>query len=214
MNEYTQAGRKLRCSPLAWLKWQYLCHAGPTEVASFGVSSPFDPLYLEDVLVIDQRATPFTVSFDDAAVADLFDRMTDLQIPPHRFARTWLHTHPGSSPNPSTVDEATFKRVFGGCDWSVMAILSRTSATYARIQFSAGPGGSFEIPIVVDWQNWPHTSSLDSCLAQWHQEYERHVKPSTFDFWEDLDDEPTEVLSETIQPDLLTWGDFLDYRFR
>ncbi|MFT3883351.1 MAG: hypothetical protein QM703_27315 [Gemmatales bacterium] len=214
MNEFSQAGHKLRCSPLAWLKWQYLCHAGPTEVASFGVSSPFDPLYLEDVLVIDQRATPSTVSFEDAAVADLFDRMADLKIPPHRFGRVWLHTHPGASPNPSAVDEATFKRVFIGCDWSVMAILSRTSATYARIQFSAGPGGSFEIPIVVDWQNWPHTTSLDSALAQWRQEYERHVKPSTFDFWEDLDDEPTEVLSETIHPDLLTWGDFLDYRFR
>ena len=214
MNEFQRPARKLRCSPQAWLKWQYLCHAGATEVAGFGLSAPHDPLYLEDILVIGQRASAATVGFEDAAVADLFDQMTDLKIPPHRFARIWLHTHPGASATPSGVDEATFKRVFGSCDWSVMAILSRTSATYARIQFSAGPGGSYEIPIVVDWQTWPGTASLDAHLAQWRQEYEQHVKPSSFDFWEVFNEEPTEVLSESIQPDLLSWGDFLDYRFR
>lgn len=197
---------KLRCSPLAWLKWQYLCHAGPTEVAGFGLSAQNDPLYLEDILVIDQRASAMTVSFEDAAVADLFDRMTDSQLPPHRFARVWLHTHPGSCPKPSGVDEATFRRAFGTCDWSVMAILSRTSATYARLQFCAGPGGSLEIPVAVDWQAWPHTTSLDSQLAQWRLEYEQHVKQVTFDFWEGLEDDPTEVLSDTVQPDLLSWG--------
>ncbi len=215
MNEFPKPGRKLRCSPLAWLKWQYLCHAGPTEVAGFGLSSCIDPLYLEDILVIGQRTTPSTVSFDDAAVADLFDQMIDRKIPPPRFARVWLHSHPGASATPSSVDEATFKRVFSACDWSVMAILSRSSATYARIQFSAGPGGSFEIPIVVDWQSWPDTGSLDAHLAQWRQEYEQHIKPVTFDFFEVLEEEgPTEVLSDAIEPDLLSWGDFLDYRFR
>ncbi len=214
MNEFQRPGRRLRCSPLAWMKWQYLCHAGATEVAGFGLSAPHDPLYLEDILVIGQRASGATVGFDDTAVAEMFDRMTDQKIPPHRFARIWLHSHPGASATPSAVDEATFKRVFGSCDWSVMAILSRTSATYARIQFSAGPGGSCEIPIVVDWQTWLGTGSLDAHLAQWRQEYEQHVKPSSFDFWEVLDDEPTEVLSDPIQPDLLSWGDFLDYHFR
>ncbi len=161
MTEFYRPPLKLRCSPLAWLKWQYLCYAGPTEVAGFGLSAQHDPLYLEDILVIGQRATAVTVAFEDAAVADLFDRMTDLQIAPHRFARTWLHTHPGSSAKPSGVDEATFARVFGPCDWSIMAILSRASATYARLQFSAGPGGSLEIPVAVDWQAWPRTSTLD-----------------------------------------------------
>jgi hypothetical protein len=144
MIEHYRPVRKLRFAPLAWLKWQFLCHAGPTEVAGFGLSAIHDPFYVEDILVIEQRATAVTVAFDDKAIADLFDRMTDLEIAPHRFARVWLHSHPGASPAPSSVDEATFSRVFGPCDWSVMGILSRTSATYARLQFNAGPGGSLE----------------------------------------------------------------------
>src|SRR5438477_93570 len=37
------APRRLVLAPLAWLKWQYLCHAGPTEVAGFGLSAAADP---------------------------------------------------------------------------------------------------------------------------------------------------------------------------
>lgn len=214
MMERFRKAQALRCSPLAWLKWQYLCHAGDTEVGGFGLFAQNHPLYLEDILLVGQHATVSTVSFDDASVADLFDRMTDLKIPPQRFSRAWLHTHPGSSATPSLVDEATFQRVFSRCDWSIMAILSRTSSTYARIQFSAGPGGSYEIPIVVDWQKWPPTEMLDAQLAQWRQEYQQFVKPMAFDDWEVLDDEPTEVISETIQPDLLSLGDFFDYSYR
>ncbi|HQR44307.1 MAG TPA: hypothetical protein PLX97_16540 [Gemmatales bacterium] len=152
-------------------------------MAGLGLSAEHDPLYLQDILVINQKATVSTVAFDDEAIADLFDTMTDQQIPPNRFSRIWLHSHPGASARPSSVDELTFRRVFGGCDWSVMAIISRTANTYARIQFSAGPGGSWEIPVVVDWQAWPSVSSLDSHLAQWRQEYEQHVKQVTFDFF-------------------------------
>ena len=146
---------RLTFSPLAWLKFQFLCHVGPTEVAAFGLSSEFDPLYLDDVLVLKQRATVATVGFDDTAVADLFDRMADAQIPPARFARVWLHTHPGASVEPSGTDEETFARVFGDCDWSVMAILGRTGRCSARLSFRAGPGGSLPLTPCVDWSDWP-----------------------------------------------------------
>ena len=69
--------RPLIFSPRAWLKLQFLCHAGPTEVAGFGLSDPDDPLYLDDVLLVRQRCTFATVALDDGAVADLFDRMAD-----------------------------------------------------------------------------------------------------------------------------------------
>lgn len=209
MKEFYRPVLKLRCSPWSWLKWQYLCHAGPTEVAGFGLSAQHDPLYLEDILVIGQHASAATVAFDDAAVADLFDRMTDLQIAPHRFARVWLHTHPGSCAKPSGVDEATFARVFGSCDWSVMAILSRTSSTYARLQFSAGPGGSLEIPVAVDWQAWPHTTTIDSDFARWREEYEQQVRPLAFGF-PDLQSEEGHELGHAIT-DLFTWGELLEY---
>ena len=206
--------RKLRLTPYAWLKWQFMCHRGATEVAGFGLSAAHDPLYLEDILVIGQHASPATVAFEDVAVADLFDEMVDQGVPPNRFARVWLHSHPGSSVTPSAVDEATFARVFGACDWAVMGILSRAGNTYARLQNNVGPGCSQELPVVVDWQSWPQYlahASFDSHAMKWLQEYEQHVKPITCSYPELLDEEPTEDLTDTIRPDLLTWSDFLEY---
>lgn len=89
--------RALVFSPLAWLKLQFLCHAGPTEVGGFGLSHPDDLLYVEDVLVVRQRCTLATVAFNDAAVADLCDDMADAGIGLNRCLRIWLHTHPGAS---------------------------------------------------------------------------------------------------------------------
>src|ERR1700712_5649329 len=70
--------KRLTFAPMAWLKLQYLCHAGPTEVAAFGMASDDAPLRLEDILVVRQQATAATVAFDDEAVADLFDSMVDV----------------------------------------------------------------------------------------------------------------------------------------
>ena len=155
MSGDARGARRLVFSPLAWLKLQFLCHAGPTEVAGFGLTAADDPLHVEDVLVVRQRATPVTVAFDDAAVADLFDAMADAGVPPARFGRVWVHTHPGESVTPSTTDEVTFAWAFGGCDWAVMAILGRTGRTSARLRFNTGPGGSIELPTAVDWAAWP-----------------------------------------------------------
>ena len=179
--------RRLTFSPLAWLKLQFLCHAGPTEVAAFGLAAEDDPLYLDDVLVVRQRGTPVTVAFDDEAVADLFDRMVDQGIPPERFARVWLHTHPGGSVEPSGTDEETFRRVFGGCDWAVMAILSRAGATSARLTFNSGPGGSLTLPVHVDWAAWPATAHLlAGRVASWRQEYAERVESTTRDWPDEL----------------------------
>ena len=164
--------RRLTFSPLAWLKFQFLCHAGPTEVAAFGLASAEDPLYLDEILVLRQQTTAVTVAFDDEAVADLFDRMVDQGIAPERFARVWLHTHPGVSVEPSGVDEETFHRVFCGCDWAVMGILGRTGNTFARLRFNTGPGGSLNLPVAVDWTDWPrHAPELAQQVASWEQEY-------------------------------------------
>jgi proteasome lid subunit RPN8/RPN11 len=169
--------RPLVFAPLAWLKLQFLCHAGPTEVAGFGLSHPDDPLYLEDVLIVRQRCTEATVALDDAAVADLFDDMADAGIPPSRFARIWVHTHPGASVTPSGIDEETFARVFGNCDWALMAILGRTGQTSARLRFNVGPGAALEIPTMVDWADWPVVASEVAVrMADWQREYSTLVE--------------------------------------
>jgi hypothetical protein len=170
---------RLRFTPRAWLKFQYLCHAGPTEVAAFGLTREADPLLVEDLLVVKQRATAAAVAFDDRAVADIFDQMADRGISPGRFGRVWLHTHPGASVAPSPADEATFDRVFGSCDWAVMGILGRTGRTYARLLFNAGPGGSMTIPTAVGWAGWPayaQSSQFQFDLGTWQSEYDRLIE--------------------------------------
>ena len=45
----------LKFSPLAWLKLQYFCHAGDTEIGGFGVAADDDPLYVEDFVTVRQH---------------------------------------------------------------------------------------------------------------------------------------------------------------
>lgn len=166
-------------SPLAWLKLLWFCHAGPTEVGGFGLSAERNPLCVEDFITVKQCNSPVSVRFDDVAVAELFDRLVDQGVPPHRFGRVWMHTHPGESPLPSAVDEETFARSFGTCDWAVMFIVGRTGQTYVRLSFSAGPGGHMELPVAVNWSEWPstlsHGPSIDGQVMQWRNEYTAHV---------------------------------------
>jgi hypothetical protein len=169
---------RLMFSPRAWLKWQFLCHAGPTEIGAFGLSGENGPLHIDDLIVLRQATTMASVAFDDTAVANLFDHMADLGVPPHRFARVWLHTHPGASVTPSGTDEETFRRVFGACDWAVMGILGRTGRTYARLRFNAGPGGAMEIPTAVNWAEWPQYAAthLFEDIQLWQHEFESLVE--------------------------------------
>jgi proteasome lid subunit RPN8/RPN11 len=169
-------------SPLAWLKLLMFLHAGDTEVGGFGISAEKQPLYIEDFVTVKQTVTAVTVAFDDTAVADFFDDCIDRGLTPARFARIWVHTHPGKSPEPSSVDEETFARVFGDCDWAVMLIVSRTHATYARLSFSAGPGGSVLLPVKVDWPSWPqllldYGAELSAQFESWMDEYGKNVCP-------------------------------------
>jgi proteasome lid subunit RPN8/RPN11 len=141
----------LRLTPYAWAKLLYWRDAGDTEIGGFGISTSADPLLIEDVVLVRQRCDWASVVFDDASVADLFDRQVDEGRRPEEFARVWVHTHPGATPQPSVTDEETFSRVFGGCDWAVMVIAARNGATYARLRFGVGPGGSVDIPVEVDF---------------------------------------------------------------
>jgi proteasome lid subunit RPN8/RPN11 len=167
-------------APLAWLKLQFFCHAGDTEVGGFGRSAAGRPLYVEEFVTVPQDVTPVSVSLRDDAVAELFDRSVDSGLPPDRFARIWLHTHPGASPAPSGVDEATFGRAFGACDWAVLFILGRTGRTYARLMFAAGPGGARPLRCAVDWSCWPGQLTGDDLgdrVNAWRHEYARNIHP-------------------------------------
>lgn len=91
-------------------------------------------LEVHDLLVPKQECTSVTVEFDEESIADLTIKMLDAGYELQQFFRVWIHTHPGNSAHPSTVDEETFQSVFGGLNWSVMFILAKGGATYTRLR--------------------------------------------------------------------------------
>jgi hypothetical protein len=95
----------LRFSPTAWAKLLYFRDKSDNEVGGFGISDPDDLLFVREFITVKQEVTCVSVKFDDLAVADFFDTQVDLGRKPEQFARIWLHSHPGDSPEPSVIDE-------------------------------------------------------------------------------------------------------------
>jgi proteasome lid subunit RPN8/RPN11 len=176
-SEFEHAARlsktpKLRFSPTAWAKLLFLRDYGDTEVGGFGITALGDLLYVEDVALVQQTCTSISVAFNDESVADFFDRQVDAGLNIQQFARLWLHTHPGTCPQPSLVDEETFSRVFGKNDWAVIFILAEGGESYARLQYSVGPGASMLLPVAVDYSR-PFTASD---YGLWEEEYLANVR--------------------------------------
>ena len=141
----------LRFSPTAWAKLLYFRDKSDNEVGGFGITKPDDLLFVKDFITVKQEVTCVSVKFDDEAVANLFEDQVDLGRRPEEFARIWLHSHPGSSPEPSGVDKETLARVFGSCQWAVMLIVAQNDKTYAELSFNVGPGGQVLIPVEIDY---------------------------------------------------------------
>jgi proteasome lid subunit RPN8/RPN11 len=176
MRTRTRRRPRLRFSPTAWAKLLFLRDRGPTEVGGFGITPAADLLYVEDFRSVTQTCTSVSVAFDDSAVAEFFDEQIDAGHRPEQFARIWIHTHPGESPQPSHVDEEAFRRVFGPCDWAVMFIIAREGETYCRLRFRAGPGGAFEIPVMIEFKSEFEGSNLEG----WAAEYDAAVRQVEF----------------------------------
>jgi proteasome lid subunit RPN8/RPN11 len=151
----------------------FLRDAGPTEIGGFGLAAAGDLLLVAELALVRQTCTATYVEFDDASVADLFDELVDAGRQPEEFGRIWIHTHPGSSAEPSRTDEQTFARAFGGTDWAVMFILARGGQAYARLRYHVGPGADVLLPVEVDYSR-PFAASDE---AFWQSEYDRCVRP-------------------------------------
>ena len=174
----TERTRKpvLKFSPTAWAKLLYFRDKSDNEVGGFGITEPDDLLCVRDFITVKQKVTPVSVRFDDEAVADFFENQVDLGRKPEQFARVWLHSHPGDSPEPSIIDEETFERVFGGCQWAVMFILARNNHTYAKLSFNVGPGGHVLIPAAIDYSHEFGPSNH----KEWDAEYSANIQVENF----------------------------------
>ena len=145
------------------------------EVGGFGITEAEDLLFVTDFVLVKQKVTCVSISFEDESVADFFDEQVEAGRKPEQFARIWLHTHPGNSPEPSITDENTFTRVFGTCDWSIMCIIAQDGSTYAKLRFNAGPGGEIKIPVCVDYN-----AEFDAADFEiWQQQYLANVTEDT-----------------------------------
>ena len=162
----------LRFSPTAWAKLLYFRDKSENEIGGFGISDPEDLLFVREFVTVKQEVDLVSVKFDDSAVADFFDNQVDLGRKPEQFARIWLHSHPGSSPAPSVIDEDTFDRVFGRCQWAVLFVVAQDNRTYAKLRFNVGPGGHVLIPTEIDYSEDFGPSDHE----QWDTEYATNVK--------------------------------------
>ena len=196
----------LRLSPTAWAKLLYLRDLGDTEIGAFGITPVDDLLYVQDIELVRQTCDIASVAFDDASVADFFDRQMDAGRRPEQVGRIWVHTHPGSCPNPSGTDNETFVRVFGRSNWSVMFILARNGQTYARMEFHVGPGGSLLMQVGIDYGR-PFPGSNH---AAWEEEYLANVQADE-GFFPMSDDLGLEPLADNLGfgLDRGIWDDFL-----
>lgn len=162
----------LRFTPYAWSKLLFLRDLGDTEVGGFGISSENDLFLVEDFRLIKQRSSFATVKFEDEAVADFFDEQVEMGRQPERCGRHWIHTHPGDSAEPSSVDEETFARAFGDASWSLMFILARGGETYARLRFGCGPGAELRVPVEIAWD----VPFAGADYETWEDEYDLCVQ--------------------------------------
>lgn len=188
----------LRLSPTAWAKLLFFRDAGETEIGGFGITPPEDLLYIEDFVTVQQQVTSVSVALDDTAVADFFETQVDLGRKPEQFARIWIHTHPGSCPVPSGTDEDTFQRVFGPCDWSLMAIVAQEGQTYARIRFNVGPGGQVVLPVEIDYSR-----SFPAADPQaWFEEYRVNIHSNPWFIIKEPAESPLTSLEEWPEEEL------------
>ena len=97
----------LRFSPTAWAKLLFMRDVTDNEVGGFGITQAEDLLFVTDVVLVKQKVTCVSISFEDESVADFFEDQVEAGRQPEQFARLWLHTHPGDSPEPSGTDESS-----------------------------------------------------------------------------------------------------------
>jgi len=194
VNKKITRNRKLalRFSPTAWAKLLYFRDLSDNEVGGFGITEPDDLLFVTEFVTVKQQVTCVSVKFDDEAVANFFEDQVDLGIKPEQFARLWLHSHPADSPEPSSIDESTFTRVFGNCQWAVMFIVAQNNRSYAKLSFNVGPGGQILIPVEIDYSR--DFSSSDKC--SWDTEYKKNVEAADWFFEPDNINETSKICND------------------
>ena len=96
------------------------------EVSLMGISASEEDLnHIVDFRCVPQEVTSGLTEPTDEGMASYFEDMViDEGISAMRCGRFWAHTHPGTSPTPSSTDNETFGKWFKESDYGVMYILA------------------------------------------------------------------------------------------
>lgn len=96
------------------------------EVSLMGISASEEDIgFITDFVCIPQEASmALTEPTDEGFAKHWEDMLIDRDISIIRCARFWAHTHPGTSPEPSSTDNDTFKKWYNDSDFGVMYILA------------------------------------------------------------------------------------------
>ena len=167
-------------TPYSFSKIVYMRDKGATEVGGFCVSLQENPGLVVDFHLVSQLCDSAYCEFTDDGMVEFNDEMAEAGYHPQEYSRMWLHTHPGTSANPSGLDEETFTKQFGGMDWSAMLIVARGGQTYGRIRYAVCNAvdsiiGSKDrdttVDLAIDWS----TEYTSTEHGQWDDEYDSMV---------------------------------------
>lgn len=141
----------LHFTPYAWRKLLFFRDCSYNEVGALAVSDKKDPFIIRDLRIPKQAVTPASVDFDMDDVADLYSQLDGEGFSMNEYARIWIHTHPGNSPNPSGTDENTFEANYGKASWAIMFILAKGGKAYARLRLGKPIPIQLQMDVAVHW---------------------------------------------------------------
>jgi len=166
----------VRISPYAYQKILYFMYRGDTEVTGFGVTDPNDHMLIVDFKLVKQECTAASIDMSKEGLDEYINKMMDQNIFPQQCFRYWIHTHPGNSPSPSSVDEKQFDEFMENYPWIVMLIFAQDQSTYCRLGVNQGPGARCKLDVTVDW-----SIPLEKLeFAPLEEEYLEHVTKKTY----------------------------------
>ena len=174
----TLVAPKLRFSPYAMAKLQYIRDLGPTEISGFGIADPNDFLLVKDFQMIKQTNTAAHTEFDDDDLGRFLEEWCGNGYSLDQIARIWIHTHPVGANGPSGTDENTFSEKFGSYPFSVMYILTKGNLHYCRLQVNHQDGlrMAMVIPAEVDCnQTFPKSNR-----TLWKEEYDKYCEKEVY----------------------------------
>jgi len=163
----------LRFTPYAWAKLVFMRDAGDTEVGGYGINETDDPLLITDFILVKQNCSGVSVDLDEQDSLAFAEEMTDKGFSPWQYG-TWIHTHPGNSPNPSEADEDNFRDNFSIADCSIFFILAKGGQNYTRMRYNVSPGIDVDIKSIIDF----HVPFRASDKESWKKEYDEKVNVS------------------------------------